>query len=255
MGGEYGGRRSCLENIHFSSGYGVELETLIEVYRRYGLQSIAQVDLDERIHCSQTLSSLSRMACAQTQVAMRKLAEEEHQQQNGVHGLSLLSRLATPCNMVVPHNKVPRDEKLRVRETGNTGVGMNNSVANVTMRIYEIKDTQRPPMISLREYRSVHGSHHDNAGKTRDSCHSDAVKTRTQGHSNGAKIHASGHGDVVTHYNGHGQVDVMKTHDNSHCGVVKTHDNCHSNHGNGMITHANGLGNVVKTHDNGHGKE
>jgi len=61
LSGEYGGRRAALEQLTFYSGYGVETGLLIDVFEKYGLHSIAQVDLLERIHHNQTLQALSKM--------------------------------------------------------------------------------------------------------------------------------------------------------------------------------------------------
>lgn len=73
LSGEYGGRRTALEQATFFSGYGVETGLLIDVYERYGLSGIAQVDLLERIHHNQHLEALSKMSFAIIQTVMRKL--------------------------------------------------------------------------------------------------------------------------------------------------------------------------------------
>jgi glucosyl-3-phosphoglycerate synthase len=41
LAGEYGGRRTALEELPFFSGYGVETGLLIEVFERFGLPAIA----------------------------------------------------------------------------------------------------------------------------------------------------------------------------------------------------------------------
>jgi len=73
LSGEYGGRRTALEQATFFSGYGVETGLLIDIYERYGLGAIAQVDLLERIHHNQPLEALSKMSFAIIQAVMRKL--------------------------------------------------------------------------------------------------------------------------------------------------------------------------------------
>lgn len=62
LSGEYAGRRELLEKLPFSVGYGVELGHLIDVYNRFGIGAIAQVDLDLRIHRNQTTEALGRMS-------------------------------------------------------------------------------------------------------------------------------------------------------------------------------------------------
>jgi len=46
---------------------------LIDIYERYGLNAIAQVDLLERIHHNQPLEALSKMSFAIIQTVIRKL--------------------------------------------------------------------------------------------------------------------------------------------------------------------------------------
>ena len=73
LAGEYGGRRTALEKLHFSSGYGVEIGLLIDMLELFGLGSIAQVDLQERIHHNQPLEALSKMSFTIIQTVFRKL--------------------------------------------------------------------------------------------------------------------------------------------------------------------------------------
>lgn len=73
LAGEYGGRRSALEQLTFASGYGVEIALLIDAFEKFKLASIAQVDLEERIHRNQPLARLSRMSFAIIQALFSKL--------------------------------------------------------------------------------------------------------------------------------------------------------------------------------------
>ncbi len=73
LSGEYGGRRSALEKMPFSSGYGVETGLLIDIFEKYGLNAIGQVDLLERVHHNQQLESLSKMAFSIIQTVVRRL--------------------------------------------------------------------------------------------------------------------------------------------------------------------------------------
>ena len=75
LAGEYGGRRSTLEKLHFSSGYGVEIGMLIDTLEMSGLGAIAQVDLQERIHHNQPLEALSKMSFTIIQTVFRKLGK------------------------------------------------------------------------------------------------------------------------------------------------------------------------------------
>jgi glucosyl-3-phosphoglycerate synthase len=62
LSGEYAGRRSILEQIPFSVGYGVEVGHLIDIYHKFGPEVFAQVDMDQRIHRNQSIEALSRMS-------------------------------------------------------------------------------------------------------------------------------------------------------------------------------------------------
>ncbi len=62
LSGEYAVRRTLLETLPFPIGYGVETSHLIDVYHRWGLDAIAQTDLDQRIHRNQPTPDLGKMA-------------------------------------------------------------------------------------------------------------------------------------------------------------------------------------------------
>ena len=67
-----------MEQLPFFSGYGVETGLLIDIYEKYGLKAIAQVDLLERIHHNQTLEALSKMSFAILQAVIHKLERRYH---------------------------------------------------------------------------------------------------------------------------------------------------------------------------------
>ena len=79
LSGEYGGRRTALEQLPFFSGYGVEIGLLIDLFETFGLSAIAQVDLQERVHHNQTLEALSKMSFAIIQAVIRKLEKRYNQ--------------------------------------------------------------------------------------------------------------------------------------------------------------------------------
>jgi glycosyltransferase involved in cell wall biosynthesis len=122
LSGEYGGRREALEKVPFSSGYGVETGLLIDILERYGIGAIGQVDLIERIHHNQPLAALSKMSFAIIQTVIRKLDRR--------YGLQLLK-------------DVNRSMKLIRRKSGR-----------FSLDVEKIAELERPPMISLPEYRA-----------------------------------------------------------------------------------------------------
>jgi len=60
--GEYAARRSVLEEVPFSMGYGVETGLLIDIAERHGIGSLRQVDLGIRTHRKRPVTELSGQA-------------------------------------------------------------------------------------------------------------------------------------------------------------------------------------------------
>lgn len=76
LSGEYGGRRSVLEQVPFVEGYGVDIGLLIDIAERFGVDSLAQVDLGQRVHRNRPLHELSPMAAQVLQAALHRAAPE-----------------------------------------------------------------------------------------------------------------------------------------------------------------------------------
>tara|TARA_X000000950_G_scaffold288840_1_gene407819 strand:+ start:22 stop:1056 length:1035 start_codon:yes stop_codon:yes gene_type:complete len=72
LGGEYGAYRELLENIEYTSGYGVEINILIDVFEKYGIATMGQVDLICRDHRHQNIGALSMMSFTIMNVVLRK---------------------------------------------------------------------------------------------------------------------------------------------------------------------------------------
>ena len=62
LSGEYAGYREVLEKIPFPIGYGVETSMILDIYEKWGLDVIAQVDLERRVHRNQDTKALGKMA-------------------------------------------------------------------------------------------------------------------------------------------------------------------------------------------------
>ena len=75
LSGEYAGRREVLESLPFQVGYGVETGLLMDIYARYGLGALAQVDMDSRIHRNRSLADLGKMAFGILHTFLSKAAE------------------------------------------------------------------------------------------------------------------------------------------------------------------------------------
>ena len=122
LSGEYAGRRSALEQLPFFTGYGVETGLLIDFLGKFGLQSIAQVDLKERVHHNQSLRALSQMSFAIIQVVIARLEQR--------FNVRLLEEVNKTMNLI------------RYRPD------------RFYLEPVEIRERERPPMVSLPEYRA-----------------------------------------------------------------------------------------------------
>jgi len=125
LSGEYGGRRSALEQLPFFSGYGVEIGLLIDLFETFGLRAISQVDLLERVHHNQTLEALSKMSFAIIQAVIGKLEKRSHQ--------SFLENVNKTMKLI-------RYERERF-----------------FLEVDEIAERERPPMLEVDEYKTKFG--------------------------------------------------------------------------------------------------
>ncbi|OGO41879.1 MAG: glucosyl-3-phosphoglycerate synthase [Chloroflexi bacterium RBG_16_58_14] len=121
LSGEYGGRRSALEQLPFFSGYGVEIGLVIDIFEHFGLEAIAQVDLLERIHHNQPLEALSKMSFSIIQAIFRKLEK--------------------------------RFERNLLEEVNKTMKLIRYKPGRFFLDVEEIAERERPPMVALPEYR------------------------------------------------------------------------------------------------------
>jgi len=125
LAGEYAGRRTALEQMPFFSGYGIETGLLIETFERFGLSAIAQVDLLERIHHNQPLDALSKMSFAIIQAVIAKLE---------------------------------RRYERSILEDVNKSMKLIRYVdGEYVLDVDELIERERPPMVSLPEYRAIFG--------------------------------------------------------------------------------------------------
>jgi glucosyl-3-phosphoglycerate synthase len=125
LSGEYGGRRKALEQLPFFSGYGVEIGLLIDLFETFGLRAISQVDLLERVHHNQTLEALSKMSFAIIQAVIGKLEKRSNQ--------SFLENVNKTMKLI----RYERDRFF--------------------LEVDEIAERERPPMLSLDEYKAKFG--------------------------------------------------------------------------------------------------
>lgn len=134
LAGEMAGRREVLEAMPFFTGYGVETGLLIDILQHFGLRSIAQSDLENRIHRNQSLLSLSKMAFAIVQVVLQRLGDRNR--------LELLEQVNTSMKLI------------------------HYSPTELFLEVKEIREHERPPIITVPEYVARSSSTGDMGGVT-----------------------------------------------------------------------------------------
>jgi len=73
LAGEYAGRRTMLEEIPFATGWGVEIGLLIDMFERFGAESLGEVDLGTRLHRHHKLETLAIQAAEVAATLMSRL--------------------------------------------------------------------------------------------------------------------------------------------------------------------------------------
>jgi glucosyl-3-phosphoglycerate synthase len=74
LSGEFGGRRTLLEQLPFVRGYGVDIGLLIDVADAVGVAGMAQVDLGTRVHRNRDLDDLGPQSLVVLQTALDRAA-------------------------------------------------------------------------------------------------------------------------------------------------------------------------------------
>ncbi len=126
LSGEYAARREVLEKIPFPIGYGVETAHLVDIFRKWGLEAFAQVDLDKRVHRNQTTRDLAKMSFGILQTFLHRM-----------HKLGLIESLPAMADTLRQFQCI------------------DETYADVEYRIVE---EERPPMIEVEAYRKRYGA-------------------------------------------------------------------------------------------------
>ena len=120
LSGEYAGYRDIFEQVSFPIGYGIETSMLLDIYQRWGMDVMAQVDLDKRVHRNQDTAALGRMAFGIIQTFLRR-----------IEAMGLIDIRANLFDEMLQH------------------VMKDGSYQNINT---EMCARERPPMISIKEY-------------------------------------------------------------------------------------------------------
>ena len=84
LAGEMAARRDLFTRLAFTTGYGVEIALLIDIYREVGIEAIAEVDLDVRQNRHQPIQALGEMAGAVARAVLARAGVP------GVHGTGVV---------------------------------------------------------------------------------------------------------------------------------------------------------------------
>jgi glucosyl-3-phosphoglycerate synthase len=125
LSGEYAGRRELLERLPFFTGYGVEAGHLIDILRLFGLGVIGQCDIVVRVHRNQTIGALRSMSYRILKILLQRADD--------MGRIEIFQDLTDSLQVITGVKHLYSLEKMKVW------------------------GTERPPMISIPEYREKHG--------------------------------------------------------------------------------------------------
>ena len=120
LSGEYAGYREIFEAIPFPIGYGIETSMILDISEKWGLDVIAQVDLERRIHRNQDTRALGKMAFGILNTFLKRIEK-----------LDLLTLKKSLFNEMIQYNLVRNDYKPDTMKTDNH---------------------ERPPMLEIQTY-------------------------------------------------------------------------------------------------------
>lgn len=121
LSGEYAGFRDLFEAIPFPIGYGVETSMILDIFEKWGLDVIAQVDLDRRVHRNQETKALGKMAFVILKTFLSRIEKYDF--------IDLKQALH---NELIQYKRIPGEFQAE---------------------LYKIAGHERPPMITIPEYR------------------------------------------------------------------------------------------------------
>lgn len=125
LSGEYAGYRDVFEKIPFPIGYGVETSMILDICERWGLDVIAQVDLERRVHRNQDTKALGRMSFVVLKTFFKRL---EH--------LGLIELKRDIYDEIIQYQLIKND---------------------ITPDVLKMVGIERPPMVNIPEYQEKFG--------------------------------------------------------------------------------------------------
>ncbi len=133
LSGEYAGYREVFDQIPFPIGYGIETSMLLDICEKWGLDVIAQVDLEKRVHRNQDTRALGKMSFVIMETFLRRIEK-----------LGIVELKRDLCRNMIQYNLV-RDA--------------------YRPDILALQCLERPPMIDIPAYREKFGMHAGNVSR------------------------------------------------------------------------------------------
>lgn len=121
LSGEYAGFRELFEKVPFPIGYGIETSLILDICENWGIDVIAQVDLEKRVHRNQDTKALGRMAFVIMETFFKRLEK--------------LGKIELKKELLL--------QMIQYNLVGN----------KYEPDILDWKAMERPPMIDIQEYR------------------------------------------------------------------------------------------------------
>ncbi len=121
LSGEYAGYRGVFEKIPFPIGYGIETSMILDICERWGLDVIAQVDLERRVHRNQNTKALGKMSFVILKTFLNRIKK-----------LEFIDLKKETFNEMIQYNLVKNEFQ---------------------PDIFNVDGLERPPMIEISEYR------------------------------------------------------------------------------------------------------
>lgn len=121
LSGEYAGYREVFEKLPFPIGYGIETSMILDICERWGLDVIAQVDLERRVHKNQNTKELGKMSFVILKTFLDRIKK-----------LEFIDLKKETFNEMIQYNLVKNEFQ---------------------PDIFNVDGLERPPMIEISEYR------------------------------------------------------------------------------------------------------
>jgi len=121
LSGEYAGYREIFDKIPFPIGYGIETSMILDICEKWGLDVIAQVDLERRVHRNQNTKALGKMSFVILKTFLNRIKK-----------LEFIDLKKDTFDEMIQYNLVKNEFQ---------------------PDIFNVDGLERPPMIEISEYR------------------------------------------------------------------------------------------------------